>query len=175
MTSGVQNKEFHVPYLHGIHDLTTFAPQPNPMKLRKLSIFLAILCLINYSCSKKEMLQDELANARAMTVGTWSFYQHEIESFSGNTSTGKKIETFNNVIVQWKDNGTYILNRDGSIDTGTWELSSAKVFIYDKNDVNKERYYNTESLSNNFYTRKGPYKKDGSRYTTYLTTEYYKR
>jgi hypothetical protein len=145
------------------------------MKMKSIVHLLAISCLFLLGCKKKEVMVDQLANARAMHVGTWSFYQHEIESFTGNTSNGKKIETFNNVIVEWKDNGTYILNRNGDIATGTWELGSTTVFIYDKNDGTKERYYNIENLTNSFYSRKGPYKKDGSRYTTYLTTEYYKR
>ena len=147
------------------------------MKILKC-IFLFILLVTGLiSCTKETIVEqktDQLKTNKELHYGVWTFYQHEIESYSGTTMTGKKVEKFN-YTVEWKRDGTYIQNRNGSLQTGSWDLQSPSVFVYDKGDIENERYYYVIRLDSNFYYRKGPFNKNGGLYTNYLAVEYYKK
>ncbi len=122
-----------------------------------------------------EKVTDDLKKNKDLHYGVWAFYQHEIESYSGQVMTGKKVEVYNRYTVEWKRDGTYIQNRDGMIQTGTWDLISPSVFVYDKGDAVNERYYYINRLDSNYYFRKGPFNKNGGIHRDYLAVEYYKR
>jgi len=122
-----------------------------------------------------EKQTDELARNKNLHYGTWKFYQHEIEWYSGTTMISKKIETFTNFTVEWKKDGTYVHNASGIVQTGTWDLISPSVFVYDRQNPENERYYYIVRLDSNFYYRKGPYNRNGGLHRDFLAVEYYKK
>lgn len=147
------------------------------MKALKKGLLLLFVFSSLIACTKESIQKpvDELKQSKDLHYGVWTFYQHEIEYYDGITQTSKKVEKFTNYSVEWKTDGTYIQNRNGSLQKGTWDLISPSVFVYDKGDVVNERYYYIIKLDSNYYYRKGPFNKAGGLYKDYLAVEYYKK
>ncbi len=147
------------------------------MKLLKQGLIYLIVmsCLISCTKDTVEKPEDELKKSKDLHYGTWTFYQHEIEYYSGNTLISKKVEKFTDYTVEWKTDGTYIQNRSGTLFKGTWDLISPSVFVYDKGDLQNERYYYIIRLDSNFYYRKGPFNKAGGVHKDFLAVEYYRK
>jgi hypothetical protein len=148
------------------------------MKAFKQSLLFIIIVLCLASCTKETIVEkttDDLAKNKALHYGTWTFYQHEYERYSGTTELSKKVESFTNYKVEWRRDGTYTQNRNGAIQTGTWDLVSPGVFVYDKGNAENERYYYIYHLDSNYYFRKGPFNKNGGLHRDYLATEYYRK
>jgi hypothetical protein len=160
------------------------------MRIVKCIVLLAFIVYVTGSCKKetvtikeithdtviiKEVSPADLKKNKELHYGTWTFYQHEIEFYTAGALTSKKVETFTNYTINWKQDGTYSFNKNGTIVTGTWDLLSPGLFVYDKNDPVNERYYYIFHIDSSLYYRKGPYLKNGGLYGTSLATEFYKK
>lgn len=145
------------------------------MRLYRIILTLFTLAVFISSCTKETIIQDELTRNKNLHYGTWMFYQHEIENYVSGNLINKKVERFTDYTVEWKQDGTYIQNRNGSVQVGTWDLASPGVFVYDKNNATNERYYYIVRIDSNYYYRKGPFNKNGGLHRDFLTVEYYKK
>ncbi len=141
---------------------------------------MALIVVVTGSCKKETVttIIRDIPDTKAIKdlhYGTWTFYQHEIETYAGGVMTNKKVETFTNYTINWKQDGTYSFNKNGTIVNGTWDLTSPGTFVYDKGDAVNERYYYILHIDSSLLYRKGPYLKNGGLYGNFLATEYYKR
>ena len=145
------------------------------MRNFKTILNFVVLAVCISSCTKEDIIEDEFTKNKKLHYGIWTFYQHELESYLAGSQLDKKVEKFTNYTVEWKPDGTYIQNRNGSLQTGTWNLVSPSVFVYDKDNTTNERYYYIVRIDSNYYYRKGPFNKNGGLHRDFLTVEYYKK
>jgi len=94
------------------------------MKLRNL-LFISITVLFAFSSCNRD-------NA-ASIIGTWKFDRVEVVN---NPTLSGHINGFiqevigpSDLILVFRENGTYTITADGEVDSGTWRLENGRLFL----------------------------------------------
>lgn len=116
---------------------------------------------------------DSMAIAKGLILGHWISNHSEAQIYSGGTATSTVIVAGgSNSYLNMNADSTYINFYNGTLNgSGTWQLLSSSYLVFDKG-TGQERYYFIIKLDKNVFITHGPFKANGTLYTTELDTNY---
>lgn len=142
----------------------------------------SLVATLTTSCEKETIVREitrDTTIVRSPTnmellPGKWNTINHEMEVYTNNIQTSKKVEYFTGFYLDLSSNSNYSVKNQEGITSGKWELASANNLVFDKNTAN-ERYFYILFVEPKTMALRGPFKKNGELKLSYLTTTYYQK